>query len=373
MSGKSSTATHSFRREKIGEVTKNQDEKWFDEDILPNLNAQDYTSMFNFSITLNVAVVVEYTQDGTTFIPMNGGKTIPANQEYTWSLMSANGDLINLRTQDDLGADIQRVLVSEAFSQTLPERTIPVLPTDLTLDIQKGAVPGAAIITRLGENTAIADVNFVDISAIEANLIYLNSAETMDIVSTDANDTVAGSGAQLLLITGLDDNYDAIAEIIALDGLTPVTTTLSFLRIDIMFVVDVGVLGGTNTGVITATASTALTTQSVMPIDKSISISTLFTVPRGHTLFIDLIGASLGKGNDAQVGVFIRPFSGIFTDPFVNAVTFNVFEQETSVDAPEIPFGEKSEFALRATRASGGPITVVGSLVAVLYDNRNLP
>ena len=55
---------------------------------------------------------------------------------------------------------------------------------------------------------------------------YPSSAVQMDVVSSSASDTMT------LLISGLDANYDALAEIVTVNGTATVTTTNSFLRIN---------------------------------------------------------------------------------------------------------------------------------------------
>jgi len=72
---------------------------------------------------------------------------------------------------------------------------------------------------------------------------FPTSAATINIASTSANDTLAGTGARALLITGLDADWELLTETVLMSGQTPVTTSSSFLRINNMLVVSVGSLG----------------------------------------------------------------------------------------------------------------------------------
>ena len=77
---------------------------------------------------------------------------------------------------------------------------------------------------------------------------YLTTAETMDVTSTSANDTSGGTGARQVLIDGLDNDFNHIRELVSLNGLTTVTTSNSFLRINEANVATSGSFGGTGTG-----------------------------------------------------------------------------------------------------------------------------
>jgi hypothetical protein len=79
------------------------------------------------------------------------------------------------------------------------------------------------------------------------------AAATIDIVSASANDAAAGTGAQTLFLQGVDGNFDEITEVIALDGLTPVTTVREFLFINFVRNITTGSLN-VNQGDITFTS-----------------------------------------------------------------------------------------------------------------------
>ncbi len=112
---------------------------------------------------------------------------------------------------------------------------------------------------------------------------FLSSAETMDLVSDDVADTlISGTGARIVLIDGLDNNYNLITEAVGLLGTAPTATEQKFLRINRLTVISVG-SGNKNAGTITATATSAGSIQSVIPAERSISRCGYFTVPAGYT------------------------------------------------------------------------------------------
>ena len=59
----------------------------------------------------------------------------------------------------------------------------------------------------------------------------LAAAAKVDIISSSAADTAAGTGARTLRLVGLDASYKLQTEDIALNGQTAVTSVLSYLRL----------------------------------------------------------------------------------------------------------------------------------------------
>ena len=78
---------------------------------------------------------------------------------------------------------------------------------------------------------------------------YPTGAVTMFVSSTSANDANGGTGANSILIQGLDENYDEIEETVLLNGQTQVATQKSYLRLYRAFVTLCGT-GGTSGGII---------------------------------------------------------------------------------------------------------------------------
>ena len=72
---------------------------------------------------------------------------------------------------------------------------------------------------------------------------YLTSADTLQISSSNALDTLTGTGARQVTIIGLDTNCEEISELVSLLGTTPVSTTASFFRINKILVEEVGSTG----------------------------------------------------------------------------------------------------------------------------------
>lgn len=65
----------------------------------------------------------------------------------------------------------------------------------------------------------------------------------------DAADDIAGAGAQVLLIDGLDDNFEPIQEVLLMAGAAESTPTVqAFRRVQLVLALQAGTYGGTNVG-----------------------------------------------------------------------------------------------------------------------------
>lgn len=91
-----------------------------------------------------------------------------------------------------------------------------------------------------------------DVWPVGGLIDFATTAGPVSVVSDSVDDTAAGTGAQSLLLNGVDENFAEISEVVVLNGLTPVLTVADFLHVQISTVLTVG-SGGVNAGVITFT------------------------------------------------------------------------------------------------------------------------
>ena len=152
---------------------------------------------------------------------------------------------------------------------------------DFLTDVSRGKVGDFRTVIIEGHNidldTADGDA---DLWGCGGNLSYLSVAETLDVVSTDANDTAAGTGARGVVILGLDASFNVISDVVTLDGLTPVESNVAFYRITGVFVTSAG-SSATNEGVINFTSSISATIQCCVDIGYSTGVQGFFTFAAG--------------------------------------------------------------------------------------------
>lgn len=242
---------------------------------------------------------------------------------------------------------------------------------DPILEIQRGLVTNQSIRIFQGTNPALASVVETDISPF-GDIVYLDNgvAETVEIVSDDADDTLLGTGARTLFIEGLDISKNSISEIIEMNGLTNVTSVNSYNRINNIQVITAGSTEF-NEGNITATFTTAGTIQDqILPLE-SVSGSAHFS-----------------NASDIKSYVFQLSFTGIHISGQPNPIVdFRGYARDTSISNPawlllfereldleregsltfNPPFAELIETTdLRFTsEASGGTVTVRSNITLV--------
>lgn len=179
---------------------------------------------------------------------------------------------------------------------------ISVRPTDFTTEVGLGRRQGCTTWNKFGYNedvdTAAAEVIAEFGGAFNQQLI---PGETLDIVSSSTSDAAAGTGVQNVVIFGVDENWDTVTEVVAMNGTTTVTTTNSFVGVNRMTIFTSG-SSDSNVGRITATASTSGNTMASMPAGQGTTQQCIFYVPRNHQflatwLYLQVIKSSGGGGN----------------------------------------------------------------------------
>lgn len=171
-----------------------------------------------------------------------------------------------------------------------------VSSTPYTYDIAKGNVPNHRPIRIHGMNP--------DVDNVREGLIYGGgtyvfppAAAQMEVVSTNASDSLAGTGVQKIEIHWLDNLYVEYDEIITLNGATPVlTAATNILRINGMHSVQVG-SGGVAAGDIIIRPVGGGSTYGIIPAGLNQLIQAVYTVPKDKRMFIT--DWTVGAGNAA--------------------------------------------------------------------------
>ena len=171
-----------------------------------------------------------------------------------------------------------------------------MVPDDLKVAVAAGLVPGWRRFRKFGMNTDV-DTGTEQVWPLGTIKVLPTAAATASVVSSSAADGVGGTGARTVIFQGLDANYDEVQEEVTMDGITPVVTTTSWLRMNVGFAADVG-SGGINAGNITA--SIGGNAQVFIEANEGQSHQLDWCVPAGHTYLIDVYSTIIGDtGVDA--------------------------------------------------------------------------
>lgn len=244
------------------------------------------------------------------------------------------------------GSTFQNVTVNQAGA---------LLVGDFNQEVARGTQTGYTLWNKFGYNSDIDSASGETIWAVGGNFQRMTSADTLDIVSSSANDDDGGTGVNSVVIYGVDENWAAQIEVITMDGTTTVTTSNQWLGVNRVAIFLAG-SGETNAGNITVTATTAATTQAYLPAGDGVTQQCIFFVPADTNFITEWVWVNClkltGGGGSPRVQIKMQVYSA------VNNAQQEVFRAglDTDVDNildlnPNLPFpiGEKSIVWLEAT------------------------
>ena len=222
-------------------------------------------------------------------------------------------------------------------------------------------MPGVRFIELLGRNPDIDTATVPEsVWAAGGVITQRTAAAVVEAVSSSAADDAGtpGTGARTIKISGLDANWNEISETIALDGTTPVVTTLEFLRVNFAEVMTAGT-GLTNAGDITLRNAGAGNTQRFIPTGRGYTEAAIYSVPAGHTFLLDgwyVTARDAAGTSSADIDVRVRHNANNGAEH----VEWSIVVDKTFAPSFMIPhpFPEKSDIEFRVT-AVGANNTVV--------------
>ena len=210
---------------------------------------------------------------------------------------------------------------------------------DFLTDVSRGKCGDVRAVVVEGHNFSLDTADGeADLWGCGVDLTYLSVAETLNVTSTDADDTSAGTGARTVVILGLDASFNVISDIVTLAGLTPVESAVAFYRITGLFLLSAGT-SLTNEGTINFTSSISATIQGCIDPGYSQGVQGIFTFAAGTKAIIkqvEIHSTRVGGGQapDVNFRMYVRA-------PGANNPWFVILERkmDTSVqDQLVVPF-----------------------------------
>lgn len=160
---------------------------------------------------------------------------------------------------------------------------------------------------KFGHNGGVG-TSIEDIWEQGGDWVAPTAARIHDIVSSSANDaSPSGTGAQTILIEGLDADGIEISETITMNGQTNVATTKAYTFVGRMKVLTAGA-NGENADVIKATAQTDSTVSCSMSALDNQSTLCIYKIPADKTGWLNCFtGALLDPANNRslEVGMWV--------------------------------------------------------------------
>lgn len=251
-------------------------------------------------------------------------------------------------------------------TETGSKRSLDVSTTDFYLEVAKGNVAGHTIVTFNGHNPAVG-TSLESLWHEGGLVVFPTSASTMTVSSDDANDTSAGTGARTVIIQGLDTNYLEISETVIMNGVTAVTTSNSYLRVNTMIVVTAG-SGAVNAGVVyigtgSVTSGKPAVVVNLVETGDNLSQTGFFTVPAAKDAYVVNI-IFTGTGNKtAEMIIFTRLTGGLFLKVAIFDLDNGPVAMNRLVPFRKIP--AKTDIELRSLAGTSADVKALVSLVVV--------
>lgn len=154
---------------------------------------------------------------------------------------------------------------------------IKVAPTDFRYQVALGNVAESTVWNKFGYNDDV-DTGTEILASFGGTWEPLYSPSTLTIASTNVNDTSGGTGANSIILYGIDDSYNELIEIVTLNGTTNVVTTSTWLGIN-RVAINLAGSSRQNVGRIDVTATTDGSFQAQMPVGEGTTQQLIFHIP----------------------------------------------------------------------------------------------
>lgn len=257
-----------------------------------------------------------------------------------------------------------------ANDRQIPWKAINTAPSDPYLDISRGLIPSQVLVMKFGANPDI-DTGTLPEDIIHQGGVFTfpSAAERLEVFSASASDTAAGVGARSLYLEGLDGSYNTISETVALNGITGVLTTQSFLRLNRAYAATAGT-SESNVGAITIRQST--TTTNIMAdigAADGQTHSSVYTVAAGWTAYYLSLNASFRGASSitAELGLMVKTFGGALRIRRPFALNFGGQYFDKVHGGIQIP--EKSDIFVRCFSVSANNVNIICSYDLLLIKN----
>ena len=207
-----------------------------------------------------------------------------------------------------------------------PQDTVDTLPvrqtTEVDLDYARKHMPGGRAFFFFGFNDSMTSGTWEDVHPNSGNVNWLTTAAKVEVLSTNANDTSAGSGTRQVELHGLSTTGADQDEIITMNGTSAVESNLTYIRVNKLHNENVGTYGGSHYGNITCQVTGAGSLQSLMTgREGSIDTAAVYgsgeagngywTVPLDKVLYITRLEITPNVKSNQTIDIVLYEREGI--------------------------------------------------------------
>lgn len=248
--------------------------------------------------------------------------------------------------------------------------TIPAADwRDFLYEVGKGNIAGHGFVLSVGENDAIGGT-FINLNDIGGTGFFAASAESWEVVSTSANDTLGGTGANVVVVICLDANRLEKTVTVFMNGLTAVTLPdgLDYTR-SRLFVVGLSGTSMHNEGDVILRVAGAGAERAKILATNGVNRGGAVTIQAGHTGFIVETPIITGRNNSVEAQVL--SYSTDTNTINVNGV-LPVTEGTASLVGFPLGLPANTDYWLRAKNTGGGTVSALGIISLLEVDNNFL-
>lgn len=265
-----------------------------------------------------------------------------------------------------------QITVPYGQAGSLSQRQMLTRSPDPFLSMVSGDLAGWSIVYKFGRNDDVDVVSAPEDVWIGGGVYTgfpVGDVETVEVFSSSANDTSAGSGARTVTISGLDGDFLEQSETIALNGTTPVVSSNTYSRVNKLIVETSGGDTAFNDGNLTVRHTT--TTANVFvtaPAGFGQSQVCAFTVPADKTGFVIRLSVDVNRSNSAIIdgGLWIREFNKA---PRLIRI-FSASDSDRYIDVIQggIEVSAKTDLVVRVTSTSALNVEVTANMDIILKE-----
>jgi len=273
---------------------------------------------------------MEFSQDNTNWdvslVGDLGAKTfqvhrlVPAAKFFR--VVYTNGSAVQslFRLQCIFHISSAPVLITRAGQ---PQSTVDATPTrqtaEIDLDFARKHIPGGRAFFFFGHNDSVG-TSYEDVWAGDGDIQWQTTAAKIKVASSDAADTSDGAGVRSVEIHGLSATGEDQDEVITMNGVTAVESSLTYIRVNKLHSETCGTYGGSHQGDIECRVTNATFANgallSVMTgeegnVDTAVVYGTgeanngFWSVPLGKVLYITDLSVNVQAGTNKSADIIL--------------------------------------------------------------------
>lgn len=268
-------------------------------------------------------------QVGTQVTSSNYG--IVTNSVIHGLSTSGGGSYVDVKVNPSGSLAVDTGLNQPLTDAQLRASAVPVMARDYRQDVARGLIANESPVVIKGYNSATSTTNEPIWAQSGTTYPQVTSAQTLTISSSSLNDTIAGTGAQIVQVKYIKfSDLTEVTTTVNMNGMSAVTVSADCYAVNEVRVVQVG-SGLSNAGTIyagdgTVTLGVPANILSTVVAGSNAAQQAIYTVPSGKTL--DLVSFRLSPSVLSIIQLRLKPSKSSamltieYDIPLVQSVSF---------------------------------------------------